>query len=208
MAGLFSADPGNEQLLLIFQPPAAPFTLTPDMQVKMRDAVLGLGPGCQRALGNVNLTLATPPGALGGGQVNLLAALSDTTGMRFFDINGREGRMTLSRAGIVDRTTGQPYAGDPTLLAYFGDQTKFASETINNTILLGRLFFENPAYQNLFLVREDLHSVFSGTTVGGLDVDIANYFNLQYDRTLSGQALVTAAGNAINAWLQSDCGAK
>lgn len=117
--------------------------------------------------------------------------------------------MTLSQAGIVDPVTGIPYAGDPTLTAYFGDQTKAIAETINNSVLLGALFFdETPPDQNTTLVHEDLHTVFDGTTVGGSDVDIANYFNLQFDRSLTGDALRTAASRAITSWLQSDCGAK
>jgi len=140
--------------------------------------------------------------------VNLLTALGFTSGLNFFDVAGQfEGNLTLSEAGIVDPATGQPYSPDPTLAAYFGPQSETVAETLNSTILLGSLFFsETTAQQNVTLVHEDLHAVFGGTVVGGTDADIASYFNLPYDRNLTGAALVTAASRAITVWLTADCG--
>jgi RHS repeat-associated protein len=183
-------------------------SLATRMRSFMQAAVGGLGPGCQRALGAVNLSVATPPGTLGGGQVNLLMALGQTDGVNFFDI-GTQGQLTLSQTGIVDPSTGSAYSPDLTLAAAFGNQTTNSAVTINSSVLLGPAFWSSGvASQDMILVHEDLHLVFGGTTVGGSDVDVANYFNLSYNANLTGDDLVSAASRAISSWLLTDCGGR
>jgi RHS repeat-associated protein len=179
-------------------------TFNRSMQSMTQQALQNLGPGCRQVFGSTSLTIG-PPGTLGGPQLNVLAALGQTSNLYFYDLRA-SGNLTLTQAGIVS-PSGQPYSPNLTLAAYFGDPTQATAETVNNIILLGPLFFSSSAaWQNTTLVHEDLHAVFAGTVVGNTDVDIADYFNLQYDRSLSGNQLVNAASYAISAWLNSDCG--
>jgi SEC-C motif len=135
------------------------------------------------------------------GPGRLTYAASNTTYVNGF---GDEGQLTLSQVGYT-YAPGVPFGGDPTVQSVLGGT---GAVTLGGVaVVLSQSFYNGTAaYQATALVHELLHITFRGprplavTTVG-----IANLFGLSYNTSLTGNALVTAASNAIQSWLSNDC---
>ena len=156
----------------------------------------------------MNVPITDNPMLLPGtSSATVLQALQyNTTNSGYFNGFGAEGNLTYSQVGYTDAETGQTFQGDPTISSSLPSWA--AAVTLGGSaIVLAQSFYGQPsAIQNIDLIHELLHLAFGGGIAGG-DVANAQRFGLTVPSGLTGDALVQAAGNAMNAWLQSDCGA-
>jgi hypothetical protein len=111
--------------------------------------------------------------------------------------------MTLSQTGFVDPVTGQPFAGDQTIQSYANSSVPALAVIAggDDIYLLQAFYTQSPANQAVTLVHELLHLTFGGAT----DAQIASLYGLAVPAGLTGDALVTAASQAISGWLSKDC---
>jgi len=211
-AGLFSgSDGGNKGPWN--DPPGAKTVITPLQQAAattaaMRQqataAVAGLGPGCTKIFGGTNIQTTDNPMLEGGGSsVTILQALQATAGdTNFYYAFGAEGTLTLSQTGFVDPQTGQPFNPDQTIQSYMPSGAAAVSPG-EGVIYLAQSFSSGTqAWQAAALVHELLHGIYGGAS----DAAVDSAFGISVPAGLTGEALVNAASNALQNWVQSDCG--
>jgi len=141
-----------------------------------------------------------------GSSVTLLQALTFNAGhTAYYNAFGSEGQLTLSQTGYVDPQTGKPFNPDPTIQSFVPSSAAAVTAGGVAVYLAQSLYNQSMAGQAIYLVQELLHISYGGG-IQGSDVANALRFGLSYNKSLTGDALVAAAGNAMNAWLEGDCG--